>query len=82
MRAGTAVTSRANIAFGSRHIGSSDAANHGSRVNNRFEPAIRLVVDELVALVEVTVEPNVIDQQERVLLARRVGNAVVDDPEL
>jgi hypothetical protein len=39
-------------------------------VNDRFEPAIRLVVDELVALVEVAVEPNVIDQQKRVVLAR------------
>jgi hypothetical protein len=39
-------------------------------VNDRFEPAIRLVVDELVALVEIAVEPDVIDQQERVMLAR------------
>jgi hypothetical protein len=72
MGAATAVTSP-NIAFGSRHIGSSDSANHGSRVNDRFEPAIRLVVDELVALVEVAVEPDVIEQQERVVLARPVG---------
>ena len=40
-------------------------------MNDRFEPAIGLVVDELIALVEVAIEPNVVDQQERVLLARR-----------
>lgn len=46
-------------------------------MNDRFEPAIRLVVDELVALIEVAVEPDVVDQQERVVVARRVGTAPI-----
>ena len=50
-------------------------------MNDRFEPAVRLVVDKLVALVEVAIEPDVVDQQERVVLARRVRDAVVDDAE-